>query len=242
MYHNLHGKLKEYFKFSKDEINDLIKISLLFGFMLSFADWGIEQFSAASGIYAWIISALLLFSLYSIYLAIIKAISVHQGYVAEFKMGKYLWAFALYFTFLTEGYNSVILLIPGAIHFSVIKKLRLGKLSAGADYNEFGYIGVEAGLIMIMFGSLFAPLYGLNLVFDKIFIISMLIALFSMLPFPYTTGFYLLTTSYLAFISLLTLIFIAVLLASFNIGTFYTLIIAGICAIIAWIIAFQKGY
>lgn len=236
---NLYGKLKDHFMFSKEEVSDLCKASIVFGFMLSFADWGMTTFDAYAGIYSWTISIIAILIFYSLYLAIIKALAIHNGYLMEFTMSKVMWAIALFFTVFTEGYNHFILFIPGALAFSVVKKHRLGKLSQGADYDEFGYIGVEAALIMIILGSIFAPLYGSSIFFEKIVLVCLLTAMFSMLPVPYTTGFYLITVSFLAYLSLATLIILGALLATFEIGTFYTLLIAGIATIIAWFISYK---
>ena len=236
MFRNISGKLQEYFKFSKEELFSILLATILFGFMLSFRDWGKNIFSVKSGISAWVISSGIFFLLYMVYLSIIKIIAIWKGYKAEFKLSKTILGIALFLTFMSEGL--FILLIPGSIYFNYVKKHRLGKLKM-MKYSSFGYIGTISSLFLILIGALFAPLYGVSLIFEKIVVISLLIAIFSMLPIPSTTGFYLIIISYINYFTTLGAVLIAALFAYLEVGVFFTLIITLFISAFIWILLFK---
>jgi len=254
MFSNLSLKLEKYFKFTYNEFYHLLVSTIFFGFMLSFRDWsapGSSTISISYGLYVWVLSSCIFFLSYLLYLVLVKVLSINSGYVAEFdldkplvnfetvkfKLSKSLIAFALLLTFLSDG--TFILLIPGSLIFSVLKKHRLGRIKQGFQYTEVGYVGTIAALVLVMVASLFAPLFDSHIIFQKIVVINLLIAIFSMLPLGLTTGFYLLTTSFLSFFTLLVVVFVSALFTYLEAGFLFTLVIALFAGVFAWILTYR---
>lgn len=241
MYHNLYGKLKKYFEFSRTELIYVLIASVLFSFMLSFRDWGLPQsretISISYGLYTWLISACIFFIFYLLYLLIIKCMAIWKGFVMEFKISAFLVLFALLLTFMSDGL--FVLLIPGALYYKVLKKQRLGKIHQGMQYTTVGYVGATAALVLVMIAALFAPLFYNSIIFQKLVIINLLIAVFSMLPIPYTSGFYLIISSFLGFFTLLFAVLIAALFAYLEAGFLFSLVIAFFAGVFAWILTYR---
>lgn len=237
MYRNLYGKLKKYFNFSKEEVISILIATIFFSFMLSFRNWGsTDTISISYGLYAWLATGCIFFLFYTLYLTIIKCMAIWKGYTMEFKLGKFITVIALLFTFMSEGI--FVLLIPGSFYFNVLKSHRLGKLKT-MKYSSYGYFGTIAALILIMIASLFAPLYNNGLIYQKLLIIPLMIAIFSMLPIPHITGFYLITVSFVAFSTLTFVVFITALFAYLEAGLIISLLIALFSAVFAWILFYK---
>jgi hypothetical protein len=236
MFANLRSKISEHFVFTKKEVNDVLILSLFFGFMLSFRDWGSGDVDIYSGLAAWMICVGLVFIFYTLYLSVIKSAAIWKGYTMEFRFGKFVTAFAIFFTFLSDGL--FILFSPGELYYKVMSKHRLGKLSSGLDYDMVGYIGAISAFISIFIAALFAPFYDFSFIFQKIVHINLLIAVFSMLPLPFTTGFYLITVSLLSYLSIFAMILIAALLTFLNAGLVISVIITLLIGTIVWYITY----
>ncbi len=226
----------KYFPFSNDEFIDLLIASLFFGFMLSFRDWGIQAVSISMGLYAWVVSLLVFLLSYFIYLSVIKAVASMNGYSMDFRLDKTFLVIALFLTFMTDG--NFVFLVPGGLYYNILKKHLLGKTEHGLEFTLIGTIGAVGAFTTIAIAGLFAPWYSSGLIFEKIVITTLGIAIFSMLPVKNNTGLYLLTSP-LMFFTLLAATIILAVGAFLEIGLWYSLITALVAAIIAWVLTFK---
>lgn len=183
------SRLKQFFRFSHQELQGIIAGVLVTGFIFSFRSWGVGSFD-------W------LYGLKNLFLAIIAAgisffghigpqkfYGLSVGLKVEFKTWWLGMLIALVLCFASLGNLTVVL--AGGAWISFMVRHRLGEFRYGYKHNEQAIIGMWG-----VFGSLIsAALFRIGnyylpevLFFERGLMISLVFALCSVLPLPSLEG------------------------------------------------------
>ena len=110
-------RLKEYFRYSKQELVGIIVAIIVFGFLFSFRDWGEEQFDLMFGLKNLFLALLVVAISFFFRLSSQKIYALTQGQKAEYKVW---WAgivvsliigFITLLTFFFDGFIGLTILI-----------------------------------------------------------------------------------------------------------------------------------
>ncbi|MBI4151544.1 hypothetical protein HY496_01125 [Candidatus Woesearchaeota archaeon] len=183
------ARTKEFLRFSRTEIVPLILSTLLIGFIFSFRDWGIESFDAVIGLRHFILVSMAAAISIFFRIACQKMFGLSQGYSAEFKVW---WAgllIMLLLSFLSLGRLPVILI--GTVTASLMVKQRLGEFRYGFSYRDNALIalwGIYGNLIAALFFAIGLHAVPESYFFGKGLLLNLVMAFFSLLPFPQLDG------------------------------------------------------
>lgn len=192
MYMNLVYSVKNNFEFNAKERKDFIIVTFLFGFLLSFKEWGGAEFDIVAGMlnflkYSIIVSVSLL-----VHILAMKAYGIKSGYKVEYSK----WTTGLFITtFLTIMTNGAfnIFLPFGMITIDTIARLRMGQPQPELGYKDLakiGFIGIVSNLFLAAVGKLLFPIIP---DFAKdFFFLNLVFAVVMLLPFPPLHGFHIL--------------------------------------------------
>ncbi|MBI2151865.1 hypothetical protein HYU21_04025 [Candidatus Woesearchaeota archaeon] len=239
-FRELQSRIKEYFTFSLREISGLAVAVILTGFIFSFRNWGLEEFSFATGFKNFITTSLAVALIFILRFSCQKIYGLSCGYKVEFNPWWPGFLIALIVAFISKGFIPLILI--GGVSVIFISRQRLGEFRYGFSYWENGVISLWAVYAQLIAGLLFALcLYAFpqSLFFHKGMIISLLGAFFCLLPLPPFDGLNIFFASrnvyLLAFVLLLTA---AVLLLTQTLaGLILAVVIGALIAIVYLLIS-----
>ena len=207
------NSLKKCFSFDNEELKNLIATSLILGFIASFRDWGVDEFSFLMGINNFVSSTLIVSLAIIAHLFIQRLIALKKGYRIDYKRWNIGLIIGLVLAILSNGF--VMLLAIGGIVIHKVKNKEMGVFRGGLRYDDLALISFFGPLTNIVLAIFFKTLTFLpnTALIDKLVIINIWIALFTMLPIPPMAGvniFYFSRSFYL--IAIVMFVIIAVLL------------------------------
>ncbi len=185
----LKNNIKQYFKFSNDEIKAIIVTTIILGFVASFSEWGKDVFDFKIGFINYFNAALI------VGLAILVRVSVQRiaglwvGLRVEYKEWFLGLMISLVLVFVTKG--KLMFLVPGGIFLHFLERQRLGSFRYGLSYGTVGFVcfwGVVANVFLATVFKVLSLMMPYNPLLAKAVIINMWMALFSMLPIPPLDG------------------------------------------------------
>ncbi len=245
---NLKNKIKKYFRFSTDEIKGIIIAILIIGFIISFKEWGYEEFDWAIGLRNLLSSILIAAACIIVCQTAHKIAALKAGFTAEFKMWLYGLIIGLVLILVSRG--NLWFIAPGGIVIYHMAAHRLGYFRYGTNMWALGMISLAGPLAVIVFGGFFKtlilyfPWVPLNVfLVDKLFKFSLIYAFYNLLPIPPLVGanLFFATRNWYVFIMGTVVAYIIMLLV-FN---FYSYILALIIGGVIWLLyyaTFEKGY
>ncbi len=239
-YQELFSRIKDFYRFSKQELSGLIIAILVTALIFSFKDWGTDVFDAAIGFRNLFLVTIIALISFWFRISCQKIYAVNEGYKAEFKVWWAGLVGALLIAFLSFG--NIPLVIIGGMVTSFMVKQRLGEFRYGHSMGNEAFIGMWG-----IFGNLIlAILFSIGLLavpesyfFSKGLQLNMIMAFTSLLPFPQLDGlkiFY--ARRWLYYTALATVVLAAVLLLT---GTKAGIIIAIVLGSIAGAIYIITG-
>ncbi len=183
------ARVKDFLRFSRTEVINLLLAVILIGFIFSFRDWGKETFDAALGLQHFI--SLVIVTAVSVFfrLACQKMYALSQGYNAEFKIWWAGMIIMLILAFVSLGRLPVILI--GTAAASLMVKQRLGEYRYGFSYRDNALIalwGIYGNLILALLFAVGFHFLPESYALDKGIIINLVMAFFSLLPLPQLEG------------------------------------------------------
>ena len=214
------ARTKKYFRFEKQEIIQLLIVTLFTGFIFTFRDWGIESLDAGLGFTHLVLAILLAL------IALFFRVSVQKitGFAFGFNSTFMLWwaglIISLVLVFISQGY--VPILLPGGIAMAMMVRHRLGEFRYGFNYWEQGIIAYSGSLANILLAVIFKILLSFNpesWFLHKGLFMNIILALTIALPLPKLDG----VTGF--FSSRLTYFFSYGVLVGISILIFFTTII-----------------
>ncbi len=179
--------IKKYYKFSGNEIKAMAICIFLTAFMLSFKNWGTEAFNPREGLIN-LLSAILIVALgFIVHQSLQRFYAFKLGYTAEYNTFMYGLLGGLMITFASNG--NLFFLSPGHVTLKHMPRLRLGEFRYGMNMWEYAKIAAAGPVGNILLAAFFKAFTFLgNPLIDKAVTINILLALFSMVPFPSTDG------------------------------------------------------
>tara|TARA_Y100000310_G_C20568902_1_gene756958 strand:+ start:27 stop:794 length:768 start_codon:yes stop_codon:yes gene_type:complete len=212
---DLRGKIKNYYKFTSAEISGFIISILVLSFVISFREWGREEFNLMVGLFNWFNAALIVTLVLLAYNAAQRIAGLSIGYKAEYKMWVPGLLVGLVFAFVSKG--KIWVLLPGGIMIHHLAGHRLGHFRYGLGYFAHGMIAVAGTIALITIAALFKIINSNlgNPLLDKIILFCVIFAIYDILPIPPLSG------SRLFFGSRMTYAFM-----------FFTIVVAGILLIL----------
>jgi len=186
---NFTDKMRRYFKFSTKEILSMLLTTVVLAFILSFREWGIDQFNIVSGFFNLFNTILIVLAILLVQESCHRIFGLIAGHQVEYRHWTIGLVIGLFIAFFSNGYLRF--LAPGgiAVHHLVVH--RLGKFRYGPNYNTMGWIAMTGPLSNIFMAIVFKLLAGVapnSALFMKAMEIAILFAIFNMLPIPPLNG------------------------------------------------------
>ena len=185
--YDLRGKIRDYFRFSNEEIRALLLTILTAAFILSFRQWGETTFDFSVGIRNFFNAFLIVTLSLLVKVSVQKIYSLHIGYKMEYQFWLTGILISIFLCFLTNGWLPFLAL--GGFVVTMLPGHRLGFFRYNINYFSIGIIAVMGPLANLglaiffkMFSWLPSPLIATAIKFN------VLIAIFSMLPIPPMDG------------------------------------------------------
>ncbi|MFC1686937.1 hypothetical protein ACFL0E_01100 [Nanoarchaeota archaeon] len=185
----LKSRVRNHFRFSKQELTGLLVAVLATGFIFSFRNWGGDQFNLFSGLMNFLFTIIATAIAFFIPIAFQKIYALSTGYKAEFRTWWIGILIALVLCFVSVGYLTVVLI--GGMSSSFMTRHRLGKMRYGTSIEEQGMIGFWSPLGSIISAGLFGIFHHLwpkILFFENGMMVSLVFAICSILPIPRLEG------------------------------------------------------
>lgn len=185
----LKARIKDHFRFEKQEVSFLIPAVLLTAFIFSFRDWGETQLNLALGLRNFFLVLLVAALSFVVRLSWQKIFALKEGYKAEFKGW---WAgliIALVAAFLTMG--KVPLVLIGGVVASFMVRQRLGEFRYGFSYLDnakISYHGIVANIHLALLFSLGLYFFPDSYFFSKGLMLNWIMALCASFPLPQLDG------------------------------------------------------
>jgi hypothetical protein len=257
-------RLKKEFRFNQKEILFILATAFITALVITFRKWGETSFNPSQGIENLVVALLLTLLAMFVHVGAQKAYAIRKGISATFKLGvapevvrkesralhkkietAYTWTpygllIGLFLAILTNGWAFI--LAPGWVIFDTKPIQRLGKWRQRPYFREYGYAvqwGIIANLVLAGIGMGIGTHIGLLLMK-----INLLIALFTLLPFPTYGGFHIFfvagigSTFYqYSWIVSFTLAYSATL---YFVGFWWALVIAALFGFLGFLFTFFK--
>jgi len=185
---DLKGKIKKYYRFTPSELKGFIISILVLSFLISFREWGGEEFNLMTGLFNWFNAALIVTLVLLVYNAAQRIAGLSVGYNAEYKMWVTGLLIGLLFAFVSRG--KIWVLLPGGIMIHHLAGHRLGYFRYGLGYFAHGMIAVAGTVALITLAALFKIINAnlANPLLDKIILFCVIFAIYDILPIPPLSG------------------------------------------------------
>jgi hypothetical protein len=231
-------RLKEFFRYSKQELIGIAVAIIVFGFLFSFRDWGEEQFDLLFGLKNLFLALLVVAISFFFRLSSQKVYALTQGQKAEYKVWWTGIVVSLVIGFITLG--RLPLVLAGGMISAFMVKQRLGEFRYGFSHwvmaitALWGLIGNLILAILFAVGLYFMPqsyFFSLGMQFN------LMMAFCAWLPFPQQDGLSLFFGSRKMFaIGIIMVLLAAVLLLTRTKGGLIAAIVMGLAAAIGYIL------
>ncbi len=241
-------RVKTHLRFDTRELIDLVLVSVCFGFLLSFRDWGSENaVDVMQGILNFVNASLVVFLSMTLTVLFQKLFALKRAHTVVFRAWYLGLGIALYLGFISFG--KWLLLLPGGLLFETVK-YKLGEEYEGnLLHSSRAYIALVGPLTHVFLAYLFFLLSSngvTNYLIEKGITLNVILAITTILPLPQfetlfkavakhvkhtinLNGFYIFYHSRILYVFSLALI-IALVVLLFNVHALFALLIAAILA------------
>ncbi|HLD06246.1 MAG TPA: hypothetical protein VJC16_01795 [Candidatus Nanoarchaeia archaeon] len=244
---DLKDKIKRYYRFSPEEIKGLVIATLIIGFIVSFKDWGYEAFDAAIGLRNLLIALLMVGLSLLVQQTGHKIAGLSAGFTVEFRVWTYGLILGLVLILVSRG--NLWFLAPGGIVIYHLTTHRLGYFRYGTNVWALGMVALAGPIANVLFGGLFKTLtiyfswIPLNAALvDKLFILNMALAVYSLLPIPPLPGANLFFASRLWYAFLMGALATYLVLALLGVYSYVFALIGGIIIWLLFYSLFEKDW
>lgn len=235
-------RIRDFFRFSRTEIRDLVISVLVVTFAFAYNDKS-EAFQLVPWLFNFLKILFMVALCFFIHVAAQKIASLRVGYTAEYKIwtaGIYL---AIIVSFLSQG-KLYIILVGGPVFTHMVIQ-RLGHFRYGVNILTSGTVAA-AGPMMNLIMATFWETLALNGIFPDFFhqmtFINLYWAVFSMIPFPNSSGLWMLMATRLLYAFFFgVLVGYIVLYAIGFYSLIWALILGGVTWVLAWFFIERKA-
>lgn len=185
----LRARIRDFFKFSRQELLTLLAAILVTGLIFSFRDWGREELDLVVGIQNFLLASFITAVSFLFRLSCQKLYAINEGYKAEFRLWPVGLIISAVVTFVSLGRIPLVLI--GTMVNAFMVKQRLGEFRYGFSYWHNGiiaYWGVMGNLIMAGLCAMGAYFVPESYLFSKGIILNLIMAFTSLLPLPQLDG------------------------------------------------------
>lgn len=236
-------RLKDFFRFSRQELSGLALAVVVTGFVFSFRDWGTKHFDLVVGLSNFFLMIIIAAISLVFRTGCQKIYALGEGYLVQFKVWLVGLGIMLVLTFLSFG--SVPLVLVGSVVASLMVKQRLGEFRYGFSYGNnamIGAWGVLGNMILAIFFAIGVFYRPESYFFSKGLLLNMIMGFLALLPLPQLDGLKIFFGSrFLYFLLLFAVILNGVLLYSrTKIGLIAAVIIGVTYGIIYLLIRSEK--
>ena len=183
---DLLDKVKQYFRFSKEEIKSIIIATLILGFVVGFDD-GSETFELMYWLKNLFNSILVVALAILVRESAIRIYALHSGHRAELKLWWLGLGGALIMAIISFG--KLPLLLYGGILVHFIPRHRIGYFRYGHSYGDMGMIALWGSIANVVLALIFKMFMFLpNPLIRQAMVINIAMACFNMLPIPPLAG------------------------------------------------------
>lgn len=233
---DMRSKIKKYYKFTPAEIRGFVISILVLSFIISFREWGIEEFNLLGGLFNWFNAALVVTLVFIIYNAAQRIAGLSVGYNAEYKMWATGLLIGLVFAFVSKG--RIWVLLPGGLLIHHLAGHRLGHFRYESDYFQHGMVAVAGTVALITMAAIFKVL---NTVFysallDKLILFCVVFAIYDILPIPPLSGSKLFYGSRMVYAFMFSTIVVAGILLLLDINVLMAIFGSIAIGIIMWLL------
>ncbi|MEM4259710.1 MAG: hypothetical protein QXG00_00580 [Candidatus Woesearchaeota archaeon] len=181
--------IKKHIKFDKKEFTDFFTYILLLTVIVFLWRWRYLDLDVNKGIILFLLLYLCFFLSLFVYVISQKIVALNSGYFAKYENSFFGFIFCLFITFYTAGF--LLCLYPGSVILEHSEKMRLGKFRYGInikDIAKVAFFGPIANLIIVFVLGLFYINKIQSPFLHVLISINLMIAAFSLLPFPKLAG------------------------------------------------------
>lgn len=180
-------RVREHFRFDRREITDLLLVSLFFGFLLSFKDWGFGEIADPKiGAINFVNGILVVFLSMTLTVMMQKLFALKVSHKVYFRAWYLGIAIGLYLGIVSSG--SWLLLLPGGLLFRSVKLFKLGdKYEGHILHSSRAYIALIGPMTHMLLAYIFYTIsnQGINnYLVDKAVSLNLILALITILPIP----------------------------------------------------------
>lgn len=231
--------IKEYFSFNLKEFRSLVLAAIIFGFIISFRNWGSGEIEAVVGFTNFFNSALGVLFCLLLHVSIQKVVGLRFGFLVEYKPWLFGMLLGLVAAFGSFGFLWIFL--PGGIVVQHLAGIRLGRFRYGANLFPVGLVAFSGSLGSVIFGIFLRQLSVItnNPLLSQMYIFSILLAIFTLVPVPPLNGFHLYFASRESYVFFVIFLLILALLMHV-LPVFIALILAILAGSGAWLYYFKK--
>ena len=186
-------RIRDQFRFEQKELRDIAIVSVCFGFILSFRDWGGgESVQIAAGILNLVNASLVVFLSMALVLIAQKAFAIKRSHTVSFRAWYLGLAAGLFLGFLSSGFWP--LLVPGGLLFSTVRTFKLGdKYEGNILHASRAYIAFLGPLTHLLLAYLFSLLVWVgidNYLVQKGILLNVILGIITILPIPQIEAFF----------------------------------------------------
>lgn len=229
-------KIRRFYKFTHYEIRGLVITILAIGFIISFKDWGAQNFDVSIGLY----------NLFNAVLIVALSVLVHDagqrlfglaiGYRVEFRMWTFGLITALVAAFISNG--SLWLIVPAGFMVHHLAGPRLGWFRYGINYFGIGMVALAGPLFTLMLTILLKVLsvYSASPLIHKAIVFNVIYAITSLLPIPPLDGSKIYFGSRMLYAFALPAIVVSTILMAVDVPVFMSIVFSLLVGIVLWLV------
>ncbi|PIZ50683.1 hypothetical protein COY27_06235 [Candidatus Woesearchaeota archaeon CG_4_10_14_0_2_um_filter_33_13] len=182
-------RIKDYYRFSKQEVSGLVVAIIVTGFLFSFRDWGVEEFNLIFGLKNFLLAIIVAAISFWFKISCQKVYGLGEGQDAEFKTWWVGIVVMLVLGFITSGW--VPLILAGGVVSSFMVRQRLGEFRYGFSTWTMAITAMWAilgNLILAIIFSIGLHFFPQSYFLDVGMKMNLMMAFCSWLPFPQQDG------------------------------------------------------
>ncbi|HIH39042.1 hypothetical protein J4460_00850 [Candidatus Woesearchaeota archaeon] len=243
-------KVKRYFRFSAEEIRNIVIVTLVFAFIMSFRDWGIDKIDPAFGSRSFLLTAIVVGVGVIVHESMHKLAALYMGFRYEGRLWLYGLFFGLVLAFVTRGH--LFLLFSTGPFFYHMAVHRTGLFRYGLNYWDQAktiYPAILSNVILagmfkiISVGSIIIPsgTAAPSYVISQAIRFNLYYAIFNMMPIPPMDGATCFFTSrgwYVFFFG--CILIYAVLVLTLGIYSMFATLLGGIVLAVLFFFMFER--
>ena len=183
------SRVRNDFRFSKQELTGLGVAILVTGFLFSFKNWGGDKFNLLIGLKNFLLTTLAAGIGFLAHVGPQKIYCLGEGYKAEFKTWWPGIIIVLVLGFISAG--NITLILAGGMFMSFMVRQRLGEFRYGYNLEQqavTAFWGIYGSIILATIFRIFTYYFPQNLFFEKGLLICLIYAICSLLPIPGLDG------------------------------------------------------